>query len=362
MGDRTFALQILTLSLNYLIEKISWSLEPNKLCFVLNEHQQAAKWGSDECVRLLLSKFSNPNDTDSSWRTPLMLAVIYAPTADTVISTLISAGSDVNATGPERKTALHFAATRGLDPTALLGAGADVCAVDATGNTPLHLAASCGHDAVVRCLLADKRVYPDATNDRRQTPLHLAAASGNVGCLEAIVQHSGPATCSAVDANNRSPVWYAAFNGRYDVTVFFLRVNGSTFVRRSATNSSSHYFRDIIRHDTSSLSFECTPLEAALERRHISVAKALLIGGHVDRCSVSDWLHDVRERSGEWVNDNLELVDWLENFALVPSELSQLCRLTVRNLLQTRVLEVAPQLQLPKKLQQYVMLDELLRS
>jgi len=53
---------------------------------------QAANWGSDECVRLLLSRSANPNAVDGLWRTPLMLAAMHAHKAAVVMQTLIDAG------------------------------------------------------------------------------------------------------------------------------------------------------------------------------------------------------------------------------------------------------------------------------
>jgi len=54
---------------------------------------QAANWGSDDCVRLLLSRSANPNAVDGLWRTPLMLASMHAHRACVVMQTLIDAGN-----------------------------------------------------------------------------------------------------------------------------------------------------------------------------------------------------------------------------------------------------------------------------
>ena len=56
---------------------------------------QAANWGSDECVRLLLSRYANPNAVDGLWRTPLMLAAMHAHKASIVMQTLIDAGESL---------------------------------------------------------------------------------------------------------------------------------------------------------------------------------------------------------------------------------------------------------------------------
>ena len=53
---------------------------------------QAANWGSDDCVRLLLARSANPDAVDGLWRTPLMLAAMHAHRAHVVMQTLIDAG------------------------------------------------------------------------------------------------------------------------------------------------------------------------------------------------------------------------------------------------------------------------------
>jgi len=135
----------------------------------------------------------------------------------------IAAGCDVNASGFEQKTALHYAAARGLDPVKLLEAGADPRTRDAAENSPLHAAAAGGHGLVVRALVPYSD--PSATNNQGRTALHLSAAKGDVTCLEAIVEAAGPECCMAVDASRHLAVYYAAYNGHYDAAVFFIRVN-----------------------------------------------------------------------------------------------------------------------------------------
>jgi len=102
-----------------------------------------------------------------------------------------------------------------------------------------------------------------------------------------------------------------------------------------------------------------SPLAAALEKRHMTAARVLLIGGCENRAMLSDWLLDVKARSGPWADDNAEHVDWLDRFAHAPCELSHLCRLVVRRVLNTGVRASTCQLPVPKKLQEYILLNEL---
>jgi len=135
----------------------------------------------------------------------------------------VAAGCNVNAVAFEQKTALHYAAARGLDPSKLLEAGADPRARDAADNTPLHAAAAGGHGPVVRALVPRSDTL--AVNSQGRTALHLSAAQGDVECLEAIVDAAGPQCCMTVDASRHLPVYYAAYNGHYDASVFFIAVN-----------------------------------------------------------------------------------------------------------------------------------------
>jgi len=125
-------------------------------------------------------------------------------------------------------------------------------------------------------------------------------------------------------------------------------------VDHSETDQSDGVNSNMAANDASS------PLAAALEKRHMTVARVLLIGGCENRAMLSDWLLDVQARSGPWADDNAEHVDWLDRFAHAPSELGHLCRLVIRRVLGARVRESTCQLPVPKQLQEYILMNELL--
>jgi hypothetical protein len=81
----------------------------------------AAKWGYRGCMELLLEHGADPNAQDGMWRTPLMLAARYAKSPQHVMGRLLEAGAQVGVVGCEQRTALHYAAARGLNVQASEG-------------------------------------------------------------------------------------------------------------------------------------------------------------------------------------------------------------------------------------------------
>lgn len=252
-----------------------------------------------------------------------MLAAAHAHHADTVIRTLVSAGADVNVSGggPERRTALHYAAARGLDPGALLEARVDLQAVDSLGNTALHIAASGGHSTFVRIVLQSgsdeaRAGLIRAVNEHGQTAFHLASGCGSVDCMHAIVElaSSPDDVITAVDKDGRLPVWYAAVNGHYEAVVGLLRLNGRAV---DATTTASE-----------------SAAMAALDKCHVRVARALLVagsGGPGVRGAVGDWVTETKDRNSmTWIEEHRDEIDWLERFTETPSDLRHLSRLTIR--------------------------------
>lgn len=305
---------------------------------------KAANWGYEECIELLLDHSADPNAQDGLWRTPLMLAAMHAPHAHAIMHRLINAKCDVNTPGTESKTALHYAALRGLDPSVLLTAGADASALDSGRHTALLLAAMAGHGTVVKSLIetgCDSR----AVNYQRRTALHLAAIKGDIACLELLVDAG--AEMDSVDLSGNRPIWYAAYNGHYNATVFFIRSN----CRFEGDPASACHSEDLPPISN--------PLDAALDKRHMDIARVLLVAGCSSR-SLADWLLTLTQTT--WSEENATHLEWMTNFVQNPRELGHLCRLVVREVLQgtTNTPKAIEALPLPKKLQQYLFMNELL--
>lgn len=94
---------------------------------------------------------------------------------------LLSLGGDAGAVTAQKRSPLHYAASKGQAGLAgaLLEAGAAVDGKDCTGNTPLHRAAATGRVDVVKLLLDAGGAKLDARNREQQTPLLLAAMGGH---------------------------------------------------------------------------------------------------------------------------------------------------------------------------------------
>lgn len=111
----------------------------------------AAFYARPETVSLLLARGADPAlvSRNATANTPLHAGI--AGTIDVAVLThLLEAGSDVNATGGHGVTPLHLAAARGDRTVAdlLLARGADPRARMEDGSMPFHTAAERGHESL----------------------------------------------------------------------------------------------------------------------------------------------------------------------------------------------------------------------
>ncbi|GMF17229.1 unnamed protein product [Phytophthora fragariaefolia] len=161
----------------------------------------AADYGQLEVLNLLASMMPLQSEADGpdektstaleidardghGW-TPLMCAAANGHVD--VLGRLLALGANVSMTSSEHRSALHWAAIRGMGPaiSALVAAGADVNLVDHCGWTPLHCAMLHGNTSCTT-ILVEKGADPAVTDKLAYTPQFygdtalLPASNGNM--------------------------------------------------------------------------------------------------------------------------------------------------------------------------------------
>ena len=290
---------------------------------------------------------ANVNIQDNQLHTPLILACGHAHQAEMIIQKLSDRGADVHLEGLDKRTALHYAASRGLDINTLLKVGADPNAKDAEGSTPLHMAAqeACYH---VMERLVQVGCDANTLNLYKKSPLHYAAAKGNLRCVQYLVK-SG-ADMFQVDSLKNLPVWYAAASGFAKTVQYFVSHNvpldpiGLQNKKQNYEEGDNH-FATISK-----------PLRVALEKKHFLIAKVLLLGG-CDKGPLLEWITNIPPAAYEEFH-NLALIEWLHDFTSNPQCLLQNCRLAIRKCLGINLTKKYDQLPLPLTVKKFIMMED----
>jgi len=174
----------------------------------------AVRPGHKEMVRLLVSKGVSPNSRMRDDNTAIHREVLrgdphgmielpvelggsvnlpnedgqrplHMVTDAAIAQLLLDKRAKVGGTDKEGRTALHYAAERGLPEIAalLLDNGAGVSKTDKRRQTPLHLAALNGHRPVVD-LLFEQGAEPTEKDAYSWNPVHFACEGGHTGLVE----------------------------------------------------------------------------------------------------------------------------------------------------------------------------------
>jgi len=126
---------------------------------------------------------------------------------------LIERGADVNATGPDGTSALHWAVHLADVDTAtrLIRRGARVGQLNRYELAPLHVAASEGNAALVQLLL-DAGASADLAGRNGETALLMAARKGCADCVQALIA-KGAKVNVREKAFDLTPLMLAAWSG-----------------------------------------------------------------------------------------------------------------------------------------------------
>ena len=220
-------------------------------------HNAALSTENPAIVSLLLAAGADPNATDDDGETPLGLAAWNANPM--VTSHLLRADADPNIADNEGGTPLYTAVGENSWRVVqlLLGAGADPNAVGNDGWSPLHLAARLNVERIAQLLL-DAGANPNTPNGAGMTPLHSAAREGAEHVADLLLDAN--ANPNTKDNDGYTPLHWAAAQGRSAPAIKLLLDEGADLLAESNEGR--------------------TPLHSAL-RYHVepSVVAALLEAG-----------------------------------------------------------------------------------
>ncbi|KAM9326229.1 CARD- and ANK-domain containing inflammasome adapter protein-like [Gastrophryne carolinensis] len=180
----------------------------------------AAEGGSNTLVHLLLNNKADPNIGDKDKKTPLHL-VATAGNLEAVDAMLKKQGR-YGAKDMDGCTPVHYAVLSGnMDVVkTLLKAGKNKNLEDKNiwRKTPLHLAAENGHSDLINLLLTNGAAI-DPLDGNRDTPLHLACRSGQLSCVQNLVNwaQGQKANLQATNSLKKTPLQVAEAENHQEI-------------------------------------------------------------------------------------------------------------------------------------------------
>ena len=227
---------------------------------------------------------------------PLVEAVKHADVSE--VRALLER-DDVNATGPDGTTALHWAVHRNDAAMVdlLIRAGAEVKAANRYGMTPVSLAAENGSAVIIKRLL---KAGADANTalPGGETVLMTAARTGNVDAIKVLLAH-GAELDAREEGRKQTALMWAATNGNAGAVQTLIEAGAdiqarsrSPQVAKAATGSGTNAFYryglragetallpNLAKGENSISEYGAmTALLLAVRRGHINVVKTLLAG------------------------------------------------------------------------------------
>ena len=200
---------------------------------------EAAIFGHEEAIEVLLQHGADVLDMDYDRSTPLFLAVSHRQIEMVRVLLQHVGRAQLDSAGPKGFTPLHKAVDQGDEEmvTLLLQAGASVGATNGPGATALHIAAFRGYLSVAKLLvLAGAFVHVEDKNGL--CPLDFAATGGFTELAAFLVQNGG-----SIFHKGRelwTPLYRAARGGHSESVLFFLDRGADLLVRDFKGNIPLH--------------------------------------------------------------------------------------------------------------------------
>ena len=195
---------------------------------------QAVLGGHKEVVSVLLDGGCPINVLDGNGRNVLHTAAQCGHVE--LLGLLIERGLDVNGGDADDYTPLHSAAVNGKQEAVhellRLGTKPSLTKVAGTGGTPLHQAVLGGHKEVVSVLL-DGGCPINVVDGNGRNVLHTAAQCGHVNLIGLLVER-GLDVNVGEDANDGTPLHFAAANGKLEAVHELLRLGGKPSMTKVA--------------------------------------------------------------------------------------------------------------------------------
>ena len=304
-----------------------------------------AVWNKRTTVtRLLLKHGCCTNHQDQFSDTPLMLATLRGYTT-LVKAILRTSHCDVHVAGPEKDTALHFAARHGRSECirVLCKYAADVDRRNMWGLTPLHLAVTHGNASASLTLI---RVGADinATDRINRTLLHYAVKQNITEVVLDLLLKG--AKLEVQDFHGNRPLVEAILFSDLDVLALMVRANCDLDATGSCTTLQGHVIG------------RCSPVEVAVHRNRLQVAELLIQAG----CDVTDLRRSIRSGVLASKMEEEPFRTWVRRMFHEPQSLTNHCRRTLIKYLRTLPLSKVNMMTVPPGLVDYLNYGDILRS
>ena len=211
----------------------------------------------------------------------------------------------VTAVDADHRTALHVAASLGLDSIVemLLDKGAQVDARDSQGDTPLHVAAKHSKIDVIKSLITSGRAPVNASNNAHLTPLVLAINEGvDPDVVRTLLEHGADPNVSIMNNNGGTALLLLASTPGMEACLMeAVRQGADLSVRDNQGNTVAHVAAR--RNGVSIIEFVLhsnASLVTAKNANGETPADCALRGGHTEAAALTlEWSFKQAGLSGD---------------------------------------------------------------